>query len=324
MEVNILSERSYCIWPSYYIVYEWENVISDVLGCNIKTFGEGKIAKIKRKIKRRWVNNGGKADAQYVANGKMCDLLWIMSATKYNMLPMENIIPIYLDFPDNMVNTILHAVEKLPVFFVTCKDIFNMMIEKGSENVRYMPLSISDEYLLVEPPEKTIDVIQFGRKNEALHQYMLEYCKRNPSVEYVFQTEDESLTYYSTTKGHLDTRKEYLDLIKKCRISLVSTPGCEGQSRFGNIDFVTPRFYESAALYCQLIGRYTDNEETRDLHLSEICPNVRKYSDFEEYMDKYLHEACDWTKQIKFIKQNLTSKRAEYIRACLDERDKKL
>lgn len=326
MEINILSERSYCMWPSYFIVYEWENVMADVLGCNIYTFGDGKIAKIKRGLERRWVNYGGKSKAQYVMDGDKYNLFWVMSAAKYNLLPMQNVIPIYLDFPDNMVDTILYATERLPVFFVTCKDILNMMVSKGATNVRFMPLSISDEHLIAKP-EKSIDVIQFGRKNEILHEYMLDYCKRNPDVEYVFQTENASLVYCSTTRGEIgkfDTRKEYLDLIKKCRISLVSTPGSEGHSRFGNIDFVTPRFYESAAFYCRLLGRYTDNEETRDLHLSDVCPNVRNYTEFEEHMDRYLRENGDWKKQMEFIQQNLTSRRAEYFRECLEERSTKL
>ncbi len=37
-----------------------------------------------------------------------------------------------------------------------------------------------------------------------------------------------------------------------------------------------------------MIGRYTENVETRLLGIDEVCPNVKGYSRFAEYMDRYL------------------------------------
>lgn len=107
-------------------------------------------------------------------------------------------------------------------------------------------------------------MIQFGRKNPVLHSYMLKYCKLYPNVEYVYQTSDGSLTYTSTTRGNIgkfDNRPEYMQMIAKSKVSLVSTLGIDKSKNMGGIDFFTPRFYESAAYYCHLIGRYTMNDE---------------------------------------------------------------
>ena len=94
---------------------------------------------------------------------------------------------------------------------------------------------------------------------------MMEYVAEHPDVEYVYQSNNGSLTYISTTRGNLgkfDKRNEYVELLKSCRISLVSTPGMDkSRTDFGNVDFFTPRFFESAAFYCHMLGRYIENKE---------------------------------------------------------------
>lgn len=320
MKVNVLSERSYRRWPSFDVVFEWEDIIAPVLKAQIITFEGGLLGKVIRRLKKYWLKMNQRANSKYrITNITECKLFWEMAANDYRTLPTKNIIPIFLDFPVSMVDPIIEATSSLPVFFVTCKDIYNMLIQKGVKNVRFMPLSISNKYFTEEIPDKTVDVIQFGRKNSVLHEYMLKYCEVHPDVDYVYQSGDGTLTYESTTRGNVgkfDTRNEYVDMIKSCRVSLVSTPGCDkGRSgEFGNIDFVTPRFFESAAFYCHMIGRYTENDETEELRLGEVCPNVKSYKEFEKLMDLYLGTLdWDWTAQRDWTKRNLTSERAKFI-----------
>ena len=320
MKVNVLSERAYRRWPSFDVVFEWEDIIAPVLKAQIITFEGGLPGKVIRRLKKYWLKVNQRANSKYrITNITECKLLWEMAANDYRTLPTKNIIPIFLDFPVSMVDPIIEATSSLPVFFVTCKDIYNLLVQKGVKKVRFMPLSISDKYFTEDVPDKTVDVIQFGRKNSVLHEYMLEYCEAHPTVDYVYQSGDGTLTYESTTRGNVgkfDTRKEYVDMIKPCRVSLVSTPGCDkGRSgEFGAIDFVTPRFFESAAFYCHMIGRYTENEETEELGLSTVCPNVKSYEVFEKLMDVYLGSLdWDWTVQREWTRRNLTSERAKYI-----------
>ena len=319
MTFNILSERGYMNWPSWNVVYEWEDVIAQKNGCKIFTFREGIVGKfIRRGI--REVNKHARKSLKYKMTDKSnARLLFVMNTAIYRDLPTKNIIPVFLDFPVSTVDQIINATSLLPAYFVTCKDIYHLLKEKSVENVYYMPLSISDKYYRESVPKKTIDVIQFGRKNDVLHQFMLQYCKKRPEVEYVYQTSDGSLTYFSTIRGNIgkfDSRDEYMDLIKSCKVSLVSSPGCDnGRSEeFGAIDFITPRFYESAAMYCHMLGRYTENEEAKDLQIRSICPNVRDYDEFNERMNQYLNDTkWDWSVQREFTKCNLTSFRADYI-----------
>lgn len=324
MKINLLSQRAFNRWPSYDVVFEWEDIIASALNAQIITFESGVVGKVVRRIKKYWLKiNKGANSSFKITSTTDCKLLWEMNANGYKNLPTQNIIPIFLDFPVRMIDPIIKATAGLPVFFVTCKDIYNILIEKGTRNVHFMPLSISDKYFADEAPKKTVDVIQFGRKNSVLHDYMLKYCELHPTVDYVFQSGDGTLTYESTTRGNVgkfDTRKEYVDMIKSCRVSLVSTPGCDkGRSgEFGAIDFVTPRFFESAAFYCHMIGRYTDNEETEELELGKVCPNVKSYEEFEKLIDLYLSAAdWDWTTQREWTRRNLTSVRAKYIQEII-------
>ncbi|SDO97983.1 hypothetical protein [Selenomonas ruminantium] len=319
MKLKILSERAYQKWPSWHVVYEWEDIIaekanipivnySNDIGTRIHSF----FRRLCKKFYKKWM-------PEYKFNLSCeCYIMFIMNAASYHILPTNNIIPIFLDFPINMIDDITRVTKGLPVFFVTCKDIYNILSSNGVKNVRYMPLSISDKHVQSDVPKKTIDVIQFGRKNNVLHDYMLKYCKERPNVEYIYQTDNGTLTYISTTRGIIgkfDSRDEYFDLIKSSKISLVSTPGFDNSrtADFGNIDFVTPRFYESAASFCHMIGRYTSNDETTDLRLSDVCPNVSSYSEFANLVDAYLSEDYDWHIQREFVNSNLTSLRAEYI-----------
>lgn len=319
MKLRVLSERAYQKRPSWHVVYEWEDVIAEKASIPIVNYDNNIVNKtliffrrLCEKFNKNWI-------PKYEFNlSNECYVMFIMNAASYRWLPTNNIIPIFGDFPINMIDDISYATKRLPVFFVTCKDIYNILLSNGVKNVRYMPLSISDKYVQRDVPKKNIDVIQFGRKNKVLHDYMLKYCKDNPNVEYVYRTDNGTWTYVSTTRGiigKIESRDEYFELIKSSKISLVSTPGFDNSrtADFGNIDFVTPRFYESAASFCHMIGRYTSNDETTDLRLSDVCPNVGSYSEFANLVDAYLSEDYDWHMQREFVNNNLTSLRAEYI-----------
>lgn len=313
-KINIVSERSYRHWPSYHVVYEWEDILAQQ-GINLVIRSNDLFHKVYRRVNRILRN---RIKPQFSVKGKKYNIRWIMNARGYKEYTETNSVPIFLDFPVDMVSEINQATAKLPFYWVTCMDIYEKLIEAGSENVHFIPLSISDKYRTGRVPEKSIDVIQFGRKNPKLHEYMLEYCKEKPGTEYVYQTEDGSLTYVSTTRGNLgkfDRREEYFQMMSACRVSLVSSPGMDNSRDFGGIDFITPRFYESAVNYCYMIGRYTDNEEARVIGINRLCPCIENYSEFKTILESYLCKKTFEQKDVfdVFINMNVTSERARMI-----------
>ncbi len=322
--MKVYSERGYITWPSWDAIFEWEDVFAKEWGTEVQALPNTIIDKVKRRLYRAL----HKAIPGYIRKYKITDkdkmgVLIVMDAEGYYMLPTKNIIPIYLDFARNMIDEIITATRNLPAFFVASKDIYNEMKEKGCENVYFINQCASDQYYSDTVPEKDIDVVQIGRKNPLLHQYMLDYCKEHPEVEYIYQGQNASLSYVSTTRGDigkLPGRKEFVDMMRRARVSIVSTPKCDNsRDVFGGADLVTARVYESTVFYCHLIGRYTDNEETRELELGKICPNIQDYDEFKTTMDQYLSgKEIDKDLYCSFIDKHLASTRAKYIKKCIE------
>lgn len=227
----------------------------------------------------------------------------------------KRFIPIFVDTYANDIDVIYKMTRKLPFFFITALDVYNLLIEKYPDSrARFMPLSVSDKWRLAEVPVKDIDVIQIGRRSEILHNYMLKYCEKHPRVNYVYLDSKKSWEYISTVSGSvgkLETREAFMSMLRRARISLTSTPGIE-TGRFGAVDFFTPRFFESAVCYCHMIGHYTENKEAEYLNISSVCDNPRNYDEFESAVDRYLSEKEFTGKEAMetFIDANLTSKRA--------------
>ena len=322
--MKVYSERGYINWVSWGAIFEWEDSFAKEWGTEVECIRNNFFDRIARRLKFYIHKLFPKVvfSKYRITDESKMGVLIIMDAEGYYMIPTGNIIPIYLDFSRDMVDTILKATEDLPAFFVASKDIYNDLKERGCRNVYFISQCVSDQYYSDTVPEKKLDVVQIGRKNPVLHEYMLRYSKEHPGVEYIYQSADASLSYISTTRGNigsLEGRTDFLDVLRSARVSLVSSPKCDGsRDVFGGADLITARFYESAVMYCHMIGRYTDNEESRELELDKVCPNVRDYSEFEALVDRYLDDTdYDWKAYREFIMRNLASARAGYIKDCI-------
>ncbi|MBQ7562079.1 MAG: hypothetical protein IJS99_09675 [Synergistaceae bacterium] len=245
----------------------------------------------------------------------------------------NNALPIFLDIwgGENSYDfeQVLRRTKDLKIFYVTSRYIFNCIKARNPErNVRYMPLSVADKYHsenFMKYRSKDIDVLQFGRKDEILHEYMLKYASEHKNINYVYCAETGNSDYLSTTNGNLGkmkTRDEFIKLLSRAKISLVSPPGMDKKvdSKYG-INFVTPRFYESAILGCALIGRYPDNQEFRELNMSKYCPNITSYEQFCESLELALNITPEelYSQNHDFIINSLTSQRAKQIERDLRE-----
>ena len=319
--MRIMTERKWEDRSFYQVAWEWEDA-----------------------IKETFENQGFPVEFDYVhaTKNKALQYLYKFIITK-NQLPIKktniekievyfplrvwhcnqylkkNMIPIFLDAYESDTDVIIRMTRKLPFFFVTAYDTYKEIKRKDpSSKVQFMPLSISDRWVDEEVYEKDIDVIQMGRRSETLHQYMIKYCENHPNVNYVYLESKKTWNYTSTTLGSmgtLDTRDEFMNMLRRARVSLVSTPGIETQ-RFGSFDFFTPRFFESSAAGCMMIGRYTENEESDLLDVNSVCSNVKSQKEFDDILDNMLEVGLteERIQAIKtFTDRNVTSKRAIQI-----------
>ncbi len=321
---NILTTRNLTNWPSAHIVYEWEDQIADMLHLELKNVRKPFMEKLRWKVYRRFPALKSRKKFTYDKSARG-GVVFIFSGGSAWQYPLKNMLPIFLDTPMGECGYIEQITRPLPVYFVTALDTYyGIKAKNPSARVAYLPLSVPDQYIKKQIPKKEIDVIQFGRKNAVLHNYMLEYCRKHPSVEYVYQTKDASLTYVSTKRGKIGRfagRANYMKLMGKCKVSLVSSPCVDGgrKADFGDMDFITPRFYESAANWCYMVGRYTQNEEANRLNLASVCPNVRTKDEFIQVLEQALSASQFLFPDAyeAFLKLHATSKRVWQMQEIL-------
>jgi hypothetical protein len=90
----------------------------------------------------------------------------------------------------------------------------------------------------------------------------------------------------------------------------LSGPGLDDDAeRTGGFSPVTPRFFESAACGCKLIGIYPQNEDFLYFRINEICANVSDYKSFRNLVLRYLNDQSI-PEYAEVLGLHLTSKRA--------------
>lgn len=323
--LEIATERGYEKSPSWHTVFEWEDDFSKDLQAPLFFMKNSVIMRFKKMV---WSKLGINIRFRYSPRKPKFGIS--MNAFYTDKHKVDGVIPYILDFHIDALEKVYQETLDLPCFFVSCLDIYNRMKALHPDAKCYfLPQCVSDRYLKDTVPTKSIDVIQYGRRNPVLHEYMLRYCQDNPEVTYVFLGESGYVKSDGKFFGEFETRDEFIRFIQSAKIALVSTPGADleyslkiGMRTFGEgIDFFTARFYECAASYCYMVGRYTENEEATRINIASVCDNVKNYDEFRGLLDIYLHN-LSFTKYEAyraFNKKNSSSVRAMEIKRVLQE-----
>lgn len=319
MKVKMMTERQYEDRSFYQVAWEWEDAfieaLEDKADCGLETVRATKFKPLQFLYKFIYTKKQPKL-LPIKNDLKLYIPLRVWHCNQY--LGKRRFIPIFLDCYAEEIDVIYKMTKRLPFYFVTAWDIYDLIKRRYPDSkVYFSPLSVSDKWRTDNIPYKDIDVIQIGRRSELLHNYMLKYCEKHPEVNYVYLDSKQSWNYISTINGNMgkfETRDDFMNMLRHARISLTSTPGIE-TGRFGKIDFFTPRFFESAICYCHMIGHYTENKEAEMLNIASVCDNPKSYEEFEKAVDKYLQETefSGRTELETFIDSNVTSRRANQV-----------
>ena len=242
----------------------------------------------------------------------------------------KNCVPVFCDIWNNNLDFVAKKMRLGALFFVTSMDVYERLKQLDSRlNIRYIPLSVSDKWVANQTNKNSNRIIQVGRKNTLLHEWALQYVKENPKIEYVYTSYNVTMgnLEYVNTEGKVigtaETRKEYINLLSSARISLVSSPGIDTEdvTRLG-ISFPTPRFYESVAVGCEMIGRYADNQEFKKQKIGMVCPNIASYEEFKENADRIFEgNYNNEVQRQEFIQMHKTS---TWIQELLEQIEKAL
>lgn len=243
-------------------------------------------------------------------------LAFLMFASQYQEYYPEDILPIFIDTRVDSFKMLIKAIEHIDFAIITNRSAWEKAMQIYPDKQLYsIPLWCSNKWKLKELPHKTIDVLQIGRKNTILHNFMLRFITNHPKVEYVYR-QDNSNNYISTMKGNigpLKGRNDYMNALRKAKVCLVSSPLVDNAPE---MDFITPRVYEAAMSYCYMLGRFTKNAEFKEIGLDRVVDMATDYETFAHILTNYL--TCgDFTKRDafdKFISDN--SFEARYRKLC--------
>lgn len=267
---------------------------------------------------------------------------WFMQTWKnsfvFTMLPLgnpsgnnkRNIVPCLIDFflrDQKSLNIFYKRFRKNPLVMISSKEAYEYLKAQGCPlNIRHLALSISDKYRV--SPEtsfsKEYDVVMLGRQNQVLLDYLERYKNTHPKVTYVYgkKTEDVFMYYDSDGRaiGALETREEYMAMMRKSRIGLYATPGMDGGREHTNgFNQVTPRFLEYLVSGCHVIARFPKNADTDFYELEKMTTNAHSYELFEQAMDLARSTAVDMRNYATYLEKHYTSERVKTLLEYLKE-----
>jgi hypothetical protein len=331
---NIYTNRYYQDWPSWYLVYEWEDELSKQLNLtlvdsrkgSIITFLMDKGVRIISKIGCLPGNSFLKSIDKFITKKK---------SLSFEMIPQEsfqystskNTIPMIIDFWGHVnLNNFYRTYENCELVLISSIEAFNYLKNKNCPlNIKHFPLSIPDKYKIDinKIYNKKYDVLLAGRTNSILWEYLQKYEKKYPDIEYLYQKQIDKELYYVSNKsgiiGKFHSRESYMNLLESAKVSFYSTPGIDGgEERTGKFNPVTPRFFEILAAGCHIIARYPKNAETDYFNLESICPSVDTYELFEQELNKVLStNEIPIERNEKYLSYHYTSKRADLLKEIL-------
>lgn len=132
------------------------------------------------------------------------------------------------------------------IFFSAGQAAAHFQKKFACRNCAWVPEAINaDEYRYLPPDQKTIDIIQIGRKYDAYHERIVPFCEER-KLKYLFEK----------TKGEVifPDNNDFRDALAQSKISICFPSSITHPERSGNISTMTVRYLQSMASKCLVIG----------------------------------------------------------------------
>ena len=331
---GILSERKIRHYWSFQIVYQWEDIISQK--CSWPFYYVTDLGMFfLRNINKVWLLKKVFLFFNKLVPVKNYYLYHCMDFQKEELKPdcLKNVLPIIIDYwlPDKHLKDFYNYFSSSKLVLITSREVYEYLMKNRCPiRIEHFPLSIPDMNISMDSiyQSKEFDFLFPGRRDPILYGYLLEYEKKHPDVEYIYQ-ELEGFNginpyYVSNKKGRLNedffSRDGYLTLLKKAKITFYATPGMDESKMANGFNQVTPRFLEILSCGCLIMGRYPKNPDTEFYEMEKYCPCIKNQQDFEETLELFFNE--EWAKhQISlysaYLKKHSTSSRIQTLEDIL-------
>lgn len=318
MRLNkIFTNRNFETWPSWDLIFEWENVFKERFNISFAYFN---FLFLKLGNRISFLNQMFIRENLFVYE--------LAARNKNHFFNNKRVIPCIVDyhFSDNELTKFEKAYYKNPIVLVSSFEVYQYLIAKKCKlKIDHLALSISDIYKINQQTnfKKEYDLVLMGRQNPVFEKYIGDYIKKHPNFRYVFRKQIDSQFLYFTSDGialgDINTREKYIDLMRKSRIGFYSTPGIDGgEERTKGFNQVTPRFLELVACGCHILARYKKNPDTDYYNLENFSRNIDTYEKFEEDLNTKLNSNVDLKYYAQYLENHYTSKRAEKLEEILN------
>lgn len=319
---RIISCRAYEHRGWFQIVWEWENILGNVLKIPIKTPGNKpfRLRRLLRYLGFPLFQFG--TSVEFIMDGSPIDRRNIR----------RNTIPWIIDYflSEEATKKFIQSLTKAPLVLISGKEAYERILSLGGNklNIKHLALSLPDYWMPKSENDwnnKDYDLILIGRTSEGFTKYINRYIESHPNMSVAIRRmENGHYNFYSQKDcsvlvGNADTRDEYIKLLKRSRAFIYTTPGIDGDKSTNGLSQVTPRFLEALACGCNPVMKYADNADTRWYELSMFGPSVENYEDFERQMDKAISTSPNFSKISDYLSKHLTSIRAKELNEILSQ-----
>lgn len=316
-KLTVVSLRDIEHWPSWHLVYEWEDeIVKAIPNARIYKRKEIYIAgkRLFENIRRRLG-----IDVSGFSLSKTPCFYYDMSPSRKNEAlnkPYNNVC--IIDYCNrNHLDELYKSYSNVGHLFISSREAYDFLVEsKFGLPVEHLPLTLPDKYAITPETkiDKEYDLIIQGRQSPVLLDYLDKYEKtHNVNICRRGKVEGNNFPYYDGSGkfvGMGNTREEYINLLRKSRVAFYSTSGIDGDpKKDSNNGFhqVTPRFLEEIACGCNVISRYVDNSDTDWFELGKMSTRVNSYEEFEAAMDKAIATPPDMAVYAKYLEKHYTS-----------------
>ena len=243
-------------------------------------------------------------------------------------LNKTNVIPYIIDYWKRYDALFEKHFAHFPVVYISGLEVYEYLKAKRTKvKIKHLPLSISDRYmsLFEEQVIKDIDIINVGRKNKVMDEYIQQFLLKYPNTNYVHrEMENGENIYYSSIHGRLGTltaREDLLKILSRSKIAIVTSPGLDGgEQRTGGFNPVTPRVFEAAIGKCYMIGKYEKNSEYYSFGLDKLVEMPNSYIEFETIVQDKLMTPFNRTDDYAaFLTANLNSVRIAQLKSDMEK-----
>ncbi len=324
---QILTDRHYQDWPSWQIIYEWENELSSFLKLPIKNsppIPKKLVNKLFGKVDRNLFNGRiGSSLNNLHLKDQGHSLYFEMTPKDYKDFSNNSkTIPVIIDFFNiSYIKRLKKQYKHCPYILVTSLEVFHLLRENGfRSNVIHFPMSLPTMYKLKTDQyfEKKYDIVLVGRINVALWNFLKQYEINHPEIEYLYSFVQNGELYYKNNRGAIlgkfHSRSEYIRLIRLARVSFYATPGIDGgEIRSNGFNPVTPRFFELLAAGCHVLARYPQSVETEYYNMGSISPSISTYEEFESELNIALNSTPPIKRNSEYLSSHYMSNKIKIL-----------